>query len=111
MRKMSLNQKLGSMVAVLWVGLILIAIAGVWRYHESLLQDRRDQLKSLVQQGESVAKHYYALSQQHVMTEEEAKKQTLETLKVMRYGEDGYFSINDSKSVMLMHPIKPQLIG
>jgi methyl-accepting chemotaxis protein len=111
MRKMSLNQKLGSMVAVLWVGLILIAIAGVWRYHESLLQDRRDQLKSLVQQGESVAKHYYALSQQHVMTEEEAKKQTLETLKVMRYGQDGYFSINDSKSVMLMHPIKPQLIG
>ena len=111
MRKMSLNQKLGSMVAVLWVGLILIAIAGVWRYHESLLQDRRDQLKALVQEGESIAKHYYALSQQHVMTEEEAKKQTLETLKVMRYGQDGYLSVNDSKSIVLMHPIKPQLVG
>ncbi|CAN7607698.1 methyl-accepting chemotaxis protein [Trinickia sp. LjRoot230] len=108
---MTLNQKLGSMVAVLWLGLILIAVAGVWQYRDSMLQDRRDQLKALVEQGNSIAKHYYALSQQHVLSEEDARKKTLETLGAMRYGQDGYFSINDSKSVMLMHPIKPQLIG
>ncbi|MEJ8796155.1 methyl-accepting chemotaxis protein [Trinickia caryophylli] len=108
---MTLNQKLGSMVVVLWIGLILIAVAGVWQYRESMLQDRREQLKAIVQQGESVIKHYYALSQQHAMSEDEARKKALEALSIMRYGHDGYFSVNDSKSVMLMHPIKPQLVG
>ncbi len=74
MFNMTLNRKLGSMVAVIWVGLILIAAAGVLQYRASLLKDRRNQLISLVQQGESVLKHYYSLAQQNAMSEEKAKK-------------------------------------
>ena len=39
--------------------------------------------------------------------QEEAKKAIAE----MRYGKDGYFWINDSFPKMIMHPIKPALIG
>ncbi|RKP46089.1 methyl-accepting chemotaxis protein [Trinickia fusca] len=108
---MTLNQRLGSMIAVLWIGLILIGVAGVWQSRASMMADRRDQLVSLVQQANSIVTHYYDASQQHTMSEDDAKKKALETISVLRYGKDGYFSINDSQSVMLMHPIKPQLNG
>ncbi|WP_180722607.1 methyl-accepting chemotaxis protein [Paraburkholderia largidicola] len=108
---MTLNQKLSSMIAVLWIGLVLIAVAGMWQYHASLIKDRRDQLIGLVQEGASVVKHYFALAQQNVMSEEEAKKRTLEALSILRYGKDGYLAVNDSRPVMLMHPFAPDLVG
>jgi methyl-accepting chemotaxis protein len=111
MQKLTLNQRLGSMIAVLWAGLILIGIAGVWQNRVSMLDDRKEQLVALVQQANSVAQHYYDAAQQHAMSEDDAKKQALQAIGILRYGTDGYFSINDSQPVMLMHPIKPQLIG
>ncbi len=99
------------MIAVLWAGLILIGIAGVWQNRVSMLDDRQGELTALVQQANSVAQHYYDASQQHAMPEEDAKKQALQAIGMLRYGTDGYFSINDSQPVMLMHPIKPQLNG
>ncbi len=111
MQKMTLNKKLGSMIAVLWIGLILIGAFGAIQNRTSMIADRRDQLTSLVQQANSIVNHYYTLSQQHAITEDEAKKQALATLGTMRYGSDGYLSVNDSQPVMLMHPIKPELNG
>ena len=111
MGKMTLNRKLGSMIAVLWAGLVLIGIAGVWQNHALMIDDRKAQLTSFVQQATSIAQHYYDASQKHEMSEDEAKKQAMQAIGMLRYGTDGYFSINDSQAVMLMHPIKPQLIG
>ncbi len=37
------------------------------------------------------------------------KKQALESIEKMRYGQNGYFWINDTNYMMLMHPIKPKL--
>ncbi|MEX3954148.1 methyl-accepting chemotaxis protein [Paraburkholderia sp. EG287B] len=108
---MTLNRKLGSMVAVLWIGLGLISGAGVWQYRASLMKDRRDQLISLVQQGQSVVAHYYSLAQQKAMSEDEAKKKALDALSFMRYGKDGYLTVSDSRPVMLMHPFAPDLVG
>jgi methyl-accepting chemotaxis protein len=111
MQKMTLNQRLGSMIAVLWIGLILIGVAGVWQNRSSMIEDRKDRLVALVQEANSVAQHYYDAAQQHAMSEDDAKKQALQAISILRYGTDGYYSINDSHAVMLMHPIKPQLIG
>lgn len=98
-------------MAVLWMGLVLIAVAGVWQYRTALIQDRRDQLKTVVQQGESVVKHYYALTQKNAMSDDEARRRTLEALSIMRYGKDGYLTVNDSRPVMLMHPFAPDLVS
>ncbi len=108
---MTLNKKLGSMIAVLWIGLILIGAFGAWQNRASMIAERRAQLTSLGQEANSIVNHYYMLSQQHTLTEPEAKKQALDAMTALRYGTDGYFSINDSHPVMLMHPIKPELTG
>jgi methyl-accepting chemotaxis protein len=108
---MTLNKKLASMIAVLWIGLILIGGFGAWQNRASMIADRRDQLTSLIQQANTTVNRYYTLSQQHAMPEADAQKQALDTLAAMRYGKDGYISVNNSQSVMLMHPIKKELVG
>lgn len=111
MRNLTLNQKLASMIVILWLGLLVIAGIGAWQTRASMIEDRRDQLATLIAQAASVADHYYKLSQQHVMPEADAKQKALDAIGAMRYGSDGYISINDSKPVMVMHPIKAELVG
>ena len=73
-----------------------------------MITDRRDQLASLVAQAASVTDHFYKLSQQNALPEAEAKQKALEAIAAMRHGADGYISINDSKPVIVMHPIKSE---
>ena len=42
---------------------------------------------------------------------EQIKKEALQNIAEIRYGKTGYFWINDTHEKMIMHPIKPQLIG
>ncbi|MDE1182261.1 methyl-accepting chemotaxis protein [Paraburkholderia sp.] len=108
---MTLNKKLGSMIAVLWIGLILIGGFGAWQHRTSLLDDRRQQLTAVVEEATSIANRYYTLSQQHALSDADARKQALDVIASLRYGTDGYVSINDSHSVIVMHPFKKEMNG
>jgi methyl-accepting chemotaxis protein len=111
MKKMTLNQKLGSMIAVLWLGLVAIGFIGAWQSRSSTMDDRREQLKALVAEGISATAHFQSLAANKTLSEDEAKKRALEVLSSIRYGTDGYISVNDSQSTMIMHPIKPAMNG
>jgi methyl-accepting chemotaxis protein len=111
MKKMTMNQKLGSMIAVLWVGLVAIGMIGAWQNRSSMIDDRREALTALVNQAYSTVAHNAALVENKTLTGDEAKKRALDVVGAMRYGKDGYLSINDSRPVMVMHPIKPEMNG
>jgi len=111
MRNLTLNQKLASMIVILWLGLLVIAGLGAWQTRTSMIEDRRDQLATLVAQAYSVADHFYKLSQQNAMTEADAKQKAIEAIAAMRYDGDGYIALNDSTPRIIMHPIKPELNG
>jgi methyl-accepting chemotaxis protein len=109
MRNLTLNQKLASMIVILWLGLLVIAGLGAWQTRTSMIEDRRDQLAALIAQAASVTDHFYKLAQQNAMPEADAKQKALEAIAAMRHGSDGYISINDSKPVIVMHPIKTDM--
>lgn len=48
---------------------------------------------------------YFSVLQQNM------KQEAAQVVQNLRYGKDGYFWINDYDSVIVMHPIKPQLDG
>ncbi len=57
---------------------------------------------------------FSAIKQQYkahknIMSEEELKTDIKELIKAMRYGENGYFWINDLDAKMIMHPIQTSL--
>ncbi|MEM5332063.1 methyl-accepting chemotaxis protein [Paraburkholderia sp. JHI2823] len=108
---MTLNRKLTSTIMILWVGIIMIIFFGAWQNRAKTISDRQEQLSLLIEEANSIVSHYYQLSQQHAIPEDQAKKQALEVLSSIRYGTDGYLTVINSQSVALMHPFKPELVG
>jgi methyl-accepting chemotaxis protein len=45
------------------------------------------------------------------MSQQQLKTHLLNLVKSVRYGNSGYFWINDSKGIMIMHPVLPELNG
>ena len=59
----------------------------------------------------SIVKNYHALSEAGELTEAEAQSRALAVLQNLRYEGDNYFWVNNSNSVLLMHGVKPSLVG
>ncbi|MEM5373309.1 methyl-accepting chemotaxis protein [Paraburkholderia azotifigens] len=108
---MTLNRKLTSTIIILWVGIIMIILFGAWQHRATTISDRQEQLSLLIEEANSIVGYYYQLSQQHTLSEDDAKKQALQVLSSIRYGTDGYLTVINSQSVALMHPFKPELVG
>src|ERR1700739_2975135 len=107
---MTLKHKLAAMFAVLWIGMILIVVAGALQNRASMIADRRAELKSIVDAATSIAAHYRERAQQNKMSDSDAQRLALETIGALRYGAGGYIAINDSHTIMLSHP-NQALIG
>jgi methyl-accepting chemotaxis protein len=77
------------------------------------MQTSEKELKTrhLVETAYGVVEHFYSLAKAGKMSESDAKNTSLSVIKKMRYGEDGYFWINDMHPTMVMHPYKPELDG
>ncbi len=58
----------------------------------------------------SILNHEYEKNKD-LLSEEELKQRLKSIVQGTRYGENGYFWINDLDAVIVMHPIKPQLDG
>ena len=74
-------------------------------------RERKNQLMKVSDLAYSIAKEYEALASSGAMPIDQAKKEALARLKDFRYGDKGYFTVTDLHPTVLMHPIKPELIG
>ena len=82
--------------------------------YESAIEDGyKTQIKAEVQSVITVLQAKYEKSQSGLLTEDEAKKEALELVRKMRYGDDekGYFWIDDTQYNLVMHPILPEQEG
>lgn len=100
--------------------LLIVAMIPLWSIvlfyvlplvREQMYKDRSFAVKSSVDVATKVLEHYYVLSEQKVLSEEDAQKQALQAIEQLRYAGNEYFWVNDLKPTMLMHPIKKELSG
>ena len=75
-------------------------------YKKNLVADVKSRLKTRMDIALSTIKKYYDAGDT-----EESMVLALEMVKKLRYGESGYFWINDFEPRMIMHPFSPQLDG
>lgn len=108
--KLSFRTKLFLPLAISWICLLLVMTVNVLQNRTLRMEERKVQLSGAADMARSVAKEYGDLAASGAMSEVEAKKQALARIKALRYGKSGYFTVLDSRTV-LMHPIKPELIG
>ena len=76
-------------------------------YNEAMNNGYRTEIKSEVQTAIAVCEDYYKQQQAGTMTEEQAKNAAKETIRHMRYRDDGtgYFWIDARDYTLVMHPV------
>jgi methyl-accepting chemotaxis protein len=109
--KLSFAQKL-------WIPLIvaLLSLAGTLffgsvKIKENQLTLRERELMHVSQLALNVVKTQAALADKGLISQEEAQQRALQTIKDLRYGETGYFTILNNQAQVIMHPINAALIG
>ena len=82
-------------------------------YEEAMDEGYNKEIKSEVQSTIAVIQGEYDQYLAGVKTEEEAKYDAKETIRAMRYRDDqsGYFWIDDTEYILVMHPILPENEG
>jgi methyl-accepting chemotaxis protein len=109
------NLRIANKVYVMFalaVPVMCIVFGGLyWKTSENLYNERFAKVQSQTETAASVIEHFAEMERDGRLETEEAKRLAVEAIASMRYGEDDYFWINDSKPRMIMHPFKPSLNG
>jgi methyl-accepting chemotaxis protein len=77
----------------------------------SLIEQKKEQLKHLAETVNSLIVENYTKAEKGEITMEEAKKNSSDRIRAIRYGENNYFWINDNNGILLVHPTQPKLEG
>jgi len=111
LRKYTIQQRLAMLVALIIVGLITLDSFSLSQNYSSLFNQKKSTTKELVETAHSIISHHYDLQQKGELTIDEAQQRALNAIKSLRYSDGNYFWVNDFTPKMVMHPIKPALIG
>ena len=99
------------LVFIAVLGLSIQSIIGLVQEYNSLLTERHETTKKLVENSFGILEHYYTLEQDGKLTQTQAQEQAKSVIEHLRYGNNNYFWINDFSPTMIMHPLKPTLNG
>ena len=111
MRKLGFKQKLWLPLLVSLTALLLVSVSAAYLSYETRIEERKNDLVNVAHIGLSIVEEYAALAQAGTLTDAQARQQALARLRDIRYGEDGYFLVINSRPQMVMHPIKPAMDG
>ena len=94
------------------IGISFLSIFFLNELKLNLFEDKKNQLKSVVEVAYGVSTKYQKMVKDGTINEAEAKARTIDALRSMRYFETEYLWINDLSTPypkMIMHPISPAL--
>jgi methyl-accepting chemotaxis protein len=107
-----------SFVQKLWLPLILslLCLAGVSIYNayqtrDVRLQERKADLEHASEIALGIVKNFGDQAAAGTMTVSEAQKKAMDSIRKIRYGSAGYFTLFNSEPTILMHPTHPELNG
>jgi len=99
------------MLALILPLIILIQVYVLPTFEEKFYQNKKDTTRIAVEIALGTIDKIYGDYKKGGMKEEEAKTLALNLIRNIRYNTDEYYWINDSSPKMIMHPIKPELVG
>ena len=111
MDRLTLSKKLGLALLVMWLGLLFFGGWAALQARETMLNGRKAALQDIVEAGVNVVAQYQQMAERHELSEDDAKKQAMARLSAMRYPGKGYLFITDANTVVIMHPVLPDLVN
>ncbi|MGE5490545.1 MAG: methyl-accepting chemotaxis protein [Actinomycetota bacterium] len=99
------------LVGLALVGLLVLCFTALLQLKDTMLEDRKEKTKNLVEAAAGILAHHHKLAQDGKLSEEDAKKAARESLRGLRYGSNDYFFIMDTNHVYILLPTKPEFEG
>ena len=110
MKNLTVGRRLGLILALMWLGLLLLGGWSAWNTRQVMLHERRDALRSAVEIADSLLKDYAARVDKGELSVEEAQKQAKARLLSVRFGTEGYYTGFEENLIGLINP-NPAIVG
>ncbi|MBU3069589.1 methyl-accepting chemotaxis protein [Aestuariicella sp. G3-2] len=111
LRKFKIQLRLWILIGIVMAGLLALIGTGLSQLHNSLLTQKSQNTKLLVELAYNTLGYYQNKEASGELTRAQAQAEAKAALKHLRYDGDNYFWIQDAYPRMIMHPTKPQLDG
>ncbi len=99
------------LVGLALAGLLILCFTALFQVKSSMLEDRKQKTRNLVEIGIGTLAHYQKQVADGKLAEEDAKKAAKEALRNLRYDNTDYFFIVDTNHNYVLLPPKPELEG
>ncbi len=107
----SLGLKFYGIVGLVFLSFIALSAYELFHLKDTLESQRSAELKHLTELAIKAVQEEYDAGQKGTTSVEEAKNRAADRVATLRYGQSGYFWINDLEPRMVMHPTNPALNG
>ncbi|MBS1141650.1 MAG: chemotaxis sensory transducer [Proteobacteria bacterium] len=109
--KLRLSSRMQLLVGLTLIGLLVLCITALFQLKNTMLEDRMQKTKNLVEVGVGILAHHHKLMAAGTLSEEAAKTAAKEALRNLRYASNDYFFILDNSHNYVLLPPKPENEG
>ncbi|WP_245580513.1 methyl-accepting chemotaxis protein [Azonexus hydrophilus] len=99
------------LVGLTLVGLIVLCLVSLFQLKDSMLEDRKQKTRDIVEVAVGIVKHHHQLATSGKISEEDAKNAARDSLRDLRYGEDDYYFGFDTNGLYVLHGGNPKMEG
>ncbi len=109
---MKISMRLYALVVLFFMMMAAALTFSLYGSYGGMERERKAGLESMTQNGVGILALYHGMEKSGALTRDVAQQQAKAIIASMRYDNgSGYFWINDMGPKMVMHPIKPELVG
>jgi len=109
--RFGIGAKIYLLIGFCLLGSLVVDGLEIGELSRALRAQKQLELTHLGEVALGIVTEEYAASQKGLESADQAKTRAINRLRVLRYGQDGYFWINDMQPRMIMHPTKPEFDG
>ncbi|MFC7453945.1 methyl-accepting chemotaxis protein [Insolitispirillum peregrinum] len=111
LKSMTIATRLSLIVGAAIVGMMAVMLVSLMVLRSELLSDRKINTHNIIDTASSLLRSYDEKVKRGEITDQAAREAVLANLRAMRFGDDDYLYVLNSKGIFLMHPVKPELEG
>lgn len=110
LRNFTINVRLWAILGLALGAILFLQIQNTVHQHQQLYAAKQESVRYVVDGVYSLIQYYHQREQQG-MPRAEAQERALNAIRAIRYDDDEYFWINNSKADLIMHAANPSLDG
>ena len=99
------------LVGLALLGLLVLCFSALFQLKGSMLEDRKQKTRNMVEVGMGILTHYQSLAAAGKISDEDARKAARDSLRDIRFDEKDYFFILDTAHKYVLFPVKPDAEG